>query len=248
MPLIPFPPDCLCGQLIRREKRFLVDFSHDGQILRAHTNNSGSMLGLVRPGFPVLVSPAQGAGRKLPYTLELVNILPTNADGSHNAAGWVGVNTLTPNRLLRVAFEARTLPFARGYSSLKTEARVGQSRMDGLCTGPGLPPLWVECKNVTLVEDGVAAFPDAITVRGQKHLREMMAIAESGQRAAFFYCIQRADARCFGPADFIDKEYARLFYATLKAGVEVYPFAVAATPAGIFLGKQLPVLPLPEWV
>ena len=246
MPLIPFPPDCLTGHLVRREKRFLVEFRHNGQNLWAHTNNSGSMLGLVRPGFPVLVSPARDTGRKLAYTLELINILPPDASTLPLETGWVGVNTLTPNRLLKAAFTAGLLPFAHNYTHLKTEATIGKSRIDGLFAGPGLPPLWVECKNVTLVEDGVATFPDAVTQRGQKHLREMMDIVQSGQRAAFFYCIQRADARCFGPADYVDPDYARLFYQALAAGVEMYPYVVTATPEGISLAAPLPVLPLPE--
>ena len=246
IPLISFASDCLIGHFVRREKRFLVEFTHNGQNLWAHTNNSGSMLGLVRPGLPVLVSPARGEGRKLAYTLEMVNTFPLDSAENPCNSGWVGVNTLTPNRLLRAAFTAGLLPFTKGYSQLKTEAAVGKSRMDGLFTGPDVPPLWVECKNVTLVEDDVAAFPDAVTLRGQKHLREMMDIASSGQRAAFFYCIQRADARCFGPADYVDPEYARLFYEALQAGVEVYPFVVTATPKGIFLAEPLPVVPLPE--
>jgi sugar fermentation stimulation protein A len=171
------------------------------------------MLGLLRPGLQLLLSRAAGEKRKLAYTLELINL-----------NSWVGVNTLTPNRLLKAAFERQLLPWAKGYTHFKAEAKRGQSRLDALLTGPGLPPLWVEAKNVTLVEDGgVAAFPDAITLRGQKHLGEMMDIVKSGDRAAFFYCIQRDDALCFGPADYVDSRYAELFYQSLASGVEAYP-------------------------
>ena len=236
--LLPFPPGCLRGRLIRRVKRFSAAFEAAGRELWAHTNNSGSMLGLVRPGTPVFVSPAPGAGRKLPYTLELVGL-------PGDSSGWVGVNTLTPNRLLRAAFAAGLLPWAAGYTHLQPEAARGVSRLDALLTGPDLPPFWVECKNVTLVEDGAAAFPDAVSERGQKHLREMMDIVASGGRAAFFYAVQRPDAACFGPADYVDSAYAALFYEALRAGVEVYAHLAPVSESGIGIGSLLPLVPRP---
>lgn len=244
--LLPMPPGSAIGILNRRNKRFIIEFELAGQAMLAHTNNSGSMLGLIRPGSPILVSPARVPGRKLPYTLELVYLpgFPEATGGASLAGGlWVGVNTLTPNRLLRAAFFAGKLPWAKGYTEFRAEAKRGQSRLDALLTGSGLPPLWVECKNVTLVEDETAAFPDAVTVRGQKHVREMVDIVRSGERAAFFYCVQRADARCFGPADYIDKDYASLFYEGVAAGVEAYPHLAEAGPDGIGLGPLLPLAP-----
>ena len=158
---------------------------------------------------------------------------------------WVGVNTLTPNRLLKAAFHAGLLPWAAGYTHLRPEAARGQSRLDALLTGPGLPNLWVECKNVTLVEDGTAAFPDAASERGQKHVREMTDIVRSGDRAAFFYCVQRPDGRCFGPADYVDPAYAALYYQALAAGVEVYPHLAPVSTTGVGIGPLLPLAPSP---
>ena len=246
--LLPMPPGSEIGILNRRSKRFIIEFTLAGREKLAHTNNSGSMLGLIRPGSPILVSPAPAPGRKLPYTLELVYLpgFPATSGSAPHPPGvglWVGVNTLTPNRLLRAAFFAGKLPWAKGYTEFRAEARRGQSRLDALLTGPGLPPFWVECKNVTLVEDETAAFPDAVTVRGQKHVKEMIDIVRSGERAAFFYCVQRADARCFGPADYIDKDYASLFYDGVAAGVEAYPHLAVAGPEGIGLGPLLPLAP-----
>lgn len=237
-PLLPFPPGCREAVLVRRYKRFLADCLGDGGPFTAHTNNSGTMLGLTRPGSPVLVSPAANPGRKLPFTLELVG-LPGAAPDS---GLWVGVNTLTPNRLLRAAFEAGRLPWAAGYTSFQPEARRGQSRLDALLTGPGLPPLWVECKNVTLVEDEVAAFPDAVSERAQKHAREMTDIVRSGERAVFFYCVQRPDGRCFAPADYIDPVYADLYEKARQAGVESRPHRALISESGIDLGEAMPLL------
>jgi sugar fermentation stimulation protein A len=130
----------------------------------------------------------------------------------------------------------------------RREARCGASRLDARMDAPqdsGLPPLWVECKNVTMVEDDVAAFPDAATERGQKHLREMMEIVRQGQRAAMFYLVQRADGHCFGPADYVDPVYAGLFYEAAAAGVEMYPHRALVSEHGIDLGPLLPVVPPP---
>ena len=145
--------------------------------------------------------------------------------------------------MLEAAFHAGRLPFAQGYTTLVREAKRGQSRLDGLLTAPDLPPLWVECKNVTMVEDNAACFPDAASERGQKHLRELMDIVACGERAAMFYLVQRPDGECFAPADFIDPAYAALFYEALSAGVEMYPFRALVSPAGIDLGPMLPVRP-----
>ncbi|HKI81216.1 MAG TPA: DNA/RNA nuclease SfsA, partial [Pseudodesulfovibrio sp.] len=222
--------------LIRRIKRFTVeaealDGPDKGAILKAHTNNTGSMLGLLRPGSTALLSPAANPDRKLKYTLE----------GLELAGAMVGVNTLTPNRMLYAAWQAGALPGMDGYSHFQKEAKVGQSRLDAHLTGE-TGDLWVECKNVTMVEDDVALFPDAVTERGQKHLRELMALADTGARVALFFLVQRPDGRCFGPADMIDPVYAELFYEALDAGVEAWPYVADVDKTGITLGRRLEVV------
>ena len=255
-PLLPLPPHCVVAAFVQRRKRFSVLLQHQGADLWVHSNNSGSMLGLCQPGAPVLASPASNPDRKLKYTQECVWLAqravpeqqqqpqPPQPGVQPAARGfWVGVNTSTPNRMLEAAFHAHRLPFAQGYTTLVREAKRGQSRLDGLLTGPDLPPLWVECKNVTMVEDDAACFPDAASERGQKHLRELMDIVANGERAAMLYLVQRPDSTCFAPADFIDPAYAALFYEALHAGVEMYPFRALVSPAGIDLGPLLPVRP-----
>lgn len=233
--LLPLPPGCLEGRFLRRSKRFSVLCDLNGREVWAHTNNTGAMLGLLRPQAPVLLSPAAGSSRKLPYTLEGVWV---NA----GAGGfWACVNTLAPNRLLAAAFRSGRLPFAKGYTVLKTEARCGVSRLDACLTGPRLPTLWVECKNVTLAEDGVAAFPDAKSERGARHLLSLMDMVASGQRGAMFYAVQRHDCECFGPADYIDADYAALFWQAMAQGVEIYPYRCVMTERGLDLGELLPV-------
>ncbi len=229
--LLSLGPGCRTALFVKREKRFLVQVDLDGRKIWVHTNNSGSMLGLLKPGRTVLISPAANPARKLPYTLEMMRV----------GGVWVGVNTLVPNRMLRHCFEHRLLPEFSGYTEFRAEVKVGGSRLDARLRGPE-GDLWVEAKNVTLVEDEVAYFPDAVTVRGQKHLQELMNLAAPGVRVACFYLIQRSDARCFGPADFIDPAFADLVWKSREAGVELWPYQTVAGPHGIGMGPRLPVV------
>lgn len=237
---IPFSAPCRSVAFIRRIKRFTVeaealDGPDAGAILKAHTNNTGSMLGLLRPGGRALLSPAANPARKLRYTLEGLEL------GGSMGGTMVGVNTLTPNRMLHAAWEAGAMAELDGYDQFQKEAKVGQSRLDARLTGER-GELWVECKNVTMVEDDVARFPDAVTERGQKHLRELMDLAGTGARVALFFLVQRPDGRCFGPADFIDPDYAALFYEALDAGVEAWPYVADVDEAGVTLGRRLKVV------
>lgn len=235
--LLPFSPACVIGGLVRREKRFFVHVLIGGKPDVAHTNNTGSMLGLLRPGSPVLLSPAQNPDRKLRWTLELIW-----CGGRYPHEGfWVGVNTSTPNRMLEAAFHAGKLPWASGYATVSREKTWGESRLDGLLEGPGMPRLWVECKNVTLAEDDAALFPDAVSERGLKHLGTLREVVAAGERAAMFYCIQRPDACCFGAADMIDPAYAEGLREAIAAGVEIYPHLAILSERGIGLNP----VPLP---
>ncbi len=235
--LILYPEGTREAVFIRRFKRFTVYAELDGEVVGVHTNNTGSMLGLLRPGQKIIISPAQNPDRKLKWTLEAVK--------PHGEI--VGVNTSVPNRMLQLAFEAGQLSEAKGYSTLRREAKVGKSRLDGLFVDESgvLPDLWVECKNVTLVEDQVACFPDAQTERGRKHLVELMELAAKGYRVALFFFVQRNDGWCFGPADFVDPEYAELFYKAVDAGVECWAYEAVLSEQGIGIGRRLPLAKCP---
>jgi sugar fermentation stimulation protein A len=228
--LLQFPVGSRLARFCRREKRFLAEVEAEGEQFWVHSNNSGSMLGLLRPGAPVLISPALRQGRRLAYTLELIQ----------SGSLWVGVNTLIPNRILHLSWQAKLLPEIFDYEQFRKEAKIGQSRLDALLTGPR-GTLWIETKNVTLVEEDVAYFPDAVTSRGQKHLRELIRLAHEGKRVACFYLIQRVDAQCFGPADFIDPEFTDLFWKAIAEGVEMWPYLALVSPEGIGLGPRLPL-------
>ncbi|OLN26607.1 Sugar/maltose fermentation stimulation protein [Desulfovibrio sp. DV] len=223
------------ARFVRRYKRFFIDAEDDGGIFTAHANNTGSMLGLLRPGAVIALSVSDNPKRRLPCTLEMVRLPDFRGDF------WVGVNTLTPNRLFRLGAAAGAFAALAGYDAIRSEPPFGGGRLDFLLTGPG-GRCFVECKNVTMVEDGAAMFPDAATERGCKHLVELTRLAREGvDKAALFFCVQRPDGGCFAPAAVVDPDYAALLAAAVAAGVLVLPYRAEATEAGIILGERLPL-------
>lgn len=239
--LLPYPAGCRLASFLSREKRFTIRAEMDGELIAAHSNNTGSMLGLLRPGCKLLLSPAPPERkRKLAWTLEACALPRSGKAGAgETSLEWVGVNTQVPNRFLAAAFKASLLPWCREYQSLRLEVPKGDSRLDGLLEAPGKAPLWVECKNVTLAEAGLAAFPDAVSQRAAKHLDELMALVADGQRAAMLYLIQRPDAQCFAPADYIDELYARKYAQARAAGVEVLALQAKVDLQGISYAGEL---------
>ncbi len=232
---VPTPQPAVQGIFEGRSKRFLISCRISGESVTIHSNNTGSMLGLTKKGMPVLASYSSNPKRRLPYTQEAVWL------GGEGRGFWVGVNTLVPNRMLVQAHACGCLPVEKGYDTLRTEVRRNASRLDGLLEGKGLPRLWIECKNVTLVEDDTALFPDAASERAVKHLHELTDIVLSGERAAMFCLVQRPDARCFGPADCIDSAFARAFWEAVDKGVEVWAYHALVEPEGVTLAERLPL-------
>jgi sugar fermentation stimulation protein A len=221
------------GTLIRRYKRFLADIElENGETVTVHCPNSGSMKGCAIPGNSVLLSRSNNPDRKYPYTWELVKV---------NGL-WVGINTGLPNRLTGDAVKQGLIKELRGYESVRPEVRYGKdSRIDLLLSGSkGL--CYVEVKNVTLVEEGIALFPDAQTARGRKHLQELMREVRDGNRGVIFFVVQRADACAFAPADAIDPEYGVLLRTAVKNGVEAMAYQAHVEPDEIYLQRSLPVL------
>jgi len=220
------------GRLIRRYQRFLADVLLDnGETVTAHCPNSGSMKGCNIPGSPVLLSISSNPKRKYPHTWELVT-----SDGV-----WAGINTSLPNRIVHAAIASGEIPELAGYGNIRPEVPYGTaSRIDLLLTGP-LPPCYVEVKNVTMVEDGRALFPDAVTTRGQKHLRELMEVVRRGERGVIFFLVQRSDAASVAPADSIDPEYGRLLRQAVASGVEALAYRAVVTPDEIRVCCRLQV-------
>ncbi len=221
------------GTLRRRYKRFLADIAlGEGEEVTAHCPNPGSMIGLAEPGSAAWCSRARNPARKLAYTWELVD----------PGGVLVGINSLLANRLAEEAIRGGSIAELAGYASLRREVRYGtNSRVDILLEDPDRPSCYVEVKNVHLERDGVAAFPDAVTARGTKHLRELADVVTVGMRAVMFYVVQRADCARFTLAADIDPAYARAFAAARDAGVEAICYECAVTTTGIEIAAPLPI-------
>lgn len=220
------------GRLMNRYKRFLADVRlESGEVVTAHCPNSGSMKGCHHPESPVLLSRSENPDRKLKYTWELVRVNDL----------WVGINTNYPNRLVEEGIRNRVISELQGYDTILAEKKYGSnSRVDLLLENDD-GKCYVEVKNVTLVEGGVAYFPDAVTRRGQKHLEELMAMVRQGHRAVLFFVVQRADGQAVAPADDIDPEYGRLLRKAVQSGVEALAYQARVSPQSINLVHRLAV-------
>ena len=189
------PPVRQTGILIKRYKRFLADITlEDGSELTVHCPNSGSMRGCSTPGSPVILSKSDNLKRKYAWTLEMVQ---------ENGI-WIGLNTGMTNKIVREALENGIIDDFGRIESVRAEVKVSdKSRLDFLVQTEG-GPVYIEVKNCSLVQEDEARFPDAVTLRGSKHLRELDLLCDDKTRAAVLFCVQRADGNCFRPAYEID--------------------------------------------
>lgn len=224
------------GHLERRYQRFLADVTlQDGRRVTAHCPNTGSMLGCDRPGSRVWLSRSDNPRRKYAWTWELVEASPGTL---------VGIHTGRSNALVREALDRGRVPELGELISLRPEVRYGRegSRVDFVAECAG-GRWYLEVKNVTAaVESGIALFPDAVSVRASRHLRELMAVVAEGHRAAVLFCAQRADVRQVQPADHIDPAYGAALRAAMACGVTAIGLGASVATEGIELTRRLPVV------
>jgi sugar fermentation stimulation protein A len=228
--LYQYPP-LHSGVLLKRYKRFFADIELDsGEIVTAHCPNTGPMTGINLPGNRVQLSYSPSPTRKLAYTWEMIEV---NENGTPI---WVGTNTNLPNRVVKLALEKYLFPSLGNYRQIQHEVPYGQekSRIDFLLTGDR--PIYIEVKNTTWTQQTLALFPDTVTTRGQKHIRELNALLPDS-RAVMLYFINRGDCDRFSPGDSADPIYGKLLRAALDRGLEVLPCRFKVTPEGLhYLG------------
>jgi len=236
---LQFASPLLPATLLKRYKRFLTDAElSDGQLVTAHCPNTGSMLNCMELGGRIWLEHSNDPKRKLAYSWRFSEI-----EGS-----LISVYSALANQLVKEALAAGGIPELEGYATTKPEAKVGASRIDFKLSDPDRSDAFVEVKSVTLHQgDGLGQFPDAVTERGQKHIRELMTLAAEGKRAVLLFVAQHESIQRFSPADEIDPEYGRLLREAMKTGVEVLAYGCeflrdCEVPQGIQLGKALPVL------
>ncbi|MCZ7839528.1 DNA/RNA nuclease SfsA [Leclercia adecarboxylata] len=229
-----FTPALQPATLVQRYKRFLADVvTPNGETLTLHCPNTGAMTGCATPGDTVWYSTSSNIKRKYPHTWEITQ----TADGEY-----ICINTLRANQLVKEAISLDFIPELRGYNTLKSEVKYGSesSRIDFMLQADDRPECYIEVKSVTLAEKDNGYFPDAVTLRGQKHLRELMSVAAAGKRAVLLFAVLHSAIGRFSPARHIDLKYAQLLNEAQKQGVEVLVYKAELSADNITLRSALP--------
>ena len=225
-----FKERLLQGFLIKRYKRFFVDIKYKNKIITAHCPNSGSMMGLLDKGNKIWFSKSDNPKRKLKYTLEIIEL----------EKKMVGVNTQLTNKIVLEALNNKKIKSLIKFNNIKTEVKFSNNTRFDFLLSDNKDKCFLEIKNVTLVrEEKIAEFPDAITSRGTKHLKELINAQKKGYQSCILYLVQREDCRSFRIAHDIDEEYKITFNKALKKGVKILCYDCKLGNEEIKLNNQI---------
>ena len=221
--------------LVKRYKRFLADvILEDGTTTTIHVSNTGSMKNCGCEGDTVWYSTSDNPKRKYPYTWEL-----TETTQGHI----ICVNTIAANRLVEEAISNYVITEVNAYETLKREVKYGteNSKVDFMLTGANKTDCYLEVKSCTFLENGKGYFPDAVTVRGQKHIRELIEMVEQGHRAILIFAVLHSGINSVSPANHIDPKYNELLLEASKVGVEIIAYKAQLSVSEIILTSKIPV-------
>jgi sugar fermentation stimulation protein A len=221
----------VAGRFLTRDNRFRVTVEIDGEEAKAHLPNSGRLGELLLPGRLAMLLERSASSRRTRYDLALVQL-----EGQ-----WVSVDARLPNELVEEALASDGLPSLSGYTTRRREVGFGASRLDFLLQADGRRPCLLEVKSVTLVLDGLACFPDAVTARGRRHVNELAEALAAGYRAMVLFVVQRADAEGMRPHDELDPRFGQVLRQAARRGVELEAYACQVEPGCIEIARQLPV-------
>jgi sugar fermentation stimulation protein A len=230
-----FTPALQAATLIKRYKRFLADVvTPAGELLTLHCPNTGAMTGCATPGDTVWYSTSTNLKRKYAHTWELTQT--QNGD-------FICVNTLQANNVVKEALHENHLAELTGYTKILSEVKYGaeRSRIDFMLQADNKVNCYIEVKSVTLSEQGSGFFPDAVSLRGQKHLRELMNVVLQGERAVLLFAVLHSAITRVSPARHIDAKYAQLLCEAQECGVEIIAYRAELSAAGLTLTSPLPV-------
>lgn len=231
-----FPGLLKSAHLIKRYKRFLADvLTEDKELLTLHCANTGSMTGCALSGDRIWYSLSNNTKRRYPYSWEITET---------QTGYFIGVNTHRAVAIVKEAIEQNWIPELSGYDSFSQEVPYGEenSRIDLLLHSSKWPPCYIEIKSVTLYDPitGKGSFPDAVTLRGQKHLRELIRLRQEGARSIIFFLIQHSAIRSFTPATTIDPVYSQWLKQAAREGVETLCYNTYITKESITLRQSIP--------
>ncbi|MEO8671462.1 MAG: DNA/RNA nuclease SfsA [Tahibacter sp.] len=229
-----FPQALIPATLLRRYQRFLADVRlADGSVVTAYCPNTGRMLGYAQPGSRIWLSPRRSG--RLAYTWEL----------TETPDALVLAHPHHANALVREALRRNAVAPLSGYQSVRAEVRYGveNSRVDLLLQSPGRPDCFVEIKSVTAIDEfGIALFPDAVSQRAARHMRELSRQVARGARAIVLFCVQREDALALRAGGEIDPVYAQALRDAARDGVELLAWRCRVSCAGLALQRRIPIL------
>ncbi len=219
------------AKLIKRYKRFLADVVlTDGSTMTVYCPNTGSMRSCSTPGSRVMISKSNNSKRKYQYTLEMIDV----------GTGWIGINTSLTNSIVAEAIGLGIIDELQDVDAIHTEVKTSAHTRLDLMVEKGDKKIFIEIKNCSLVEEGVAMFPDAVTSRGTKHLLELAELVRQGNDGIIFYLVQRMDAQLFKPAAHIDPVYAETLQKVRRQGVKIAVYQAKADESGIEVTRKLP--------
>ena len=220
----------LQGPLVKRYKRFFLDIKYKNKTITAHCPNSGSMMGLLNKGNNVWFSESDNPKRKLKYTLQIVvvNNIP------------VGINTHLSNKIVFESLINKKIKNLIRFTNIKSEAKFSDNTRFDFLISNNKEKCFLEVKNVTLLrQDNIAEFPDAITSRGTKHLKELIKAKRKGYESYMLYLIQRDDCKFFKIANDIDEEYKNTFDEALNNGVKMLCYDCKLNNEEIIINNQI---------
>ena len=225
-----FKERLLQGTLIKRYKRFFVDIKYKNKIITSHCPNTGSMMGLLNKGNKIWFSRSDNLSRKLKYTLEIIEV----------GKKMIGINTLLTNKIVFEALSQKKIKNFAKFNNIKPEVKFSDKTRFDFLISDNKEKCFLEVKNVTLSrKDEIAEFPDAITSRGTKHLKELIIAKQRGFESYILYLIQREDCKSFRIAKDIDEDYKIAFDKALKKGVKIICYDCKISTEGIKLNNRI---------
>ena len=233
-------PALIEGVLVRRYKRFLADVElPNAELITVHCPNTGAMTGCAEPGSRVWLSRSDSKTRKYPHTWELVE----------TADGLACIHSVKANQVVKEAFLAGKVPGFGGFEHIRSEVKYGAGSRADFLLQHEKQRVFVEVKSVTLCRNGGAGvFPDAVSERGRKHLRELQHIQDANTRALLLFCVLHTGIQTVSVAGDIDPAYREAMGEALASGVEVLAFGACISPREIVLGNALPFSTDPQWL
>ena len=225
-----FKSKLISGEFIKRYKRFFVDVKIDKNIVTAHCPNTGSMMGLLNKGNRVWLSKSDDKKRKLKYTLEIIE----------EKSKKIGVNTHFTNKIVLDALNNRLIKDFKNLDNLQQEVKFGENTRFDFLVSINKKKLFIEVKNVTLSRNaGLAEFPDAVTSRGLKHIRELLNAKKKGYEIYLLFVIQRDDCEKFQIAKDIDPKYYELLVKAVKKKLHLLCYDCKFSSKGIVINNKI---------